>query len=68
LVWDFIEPANFIFPHLHFEIGVLNMLLKHFLEEQVEMVSPGEKVAHNNIIIAEVSLEQGWRSGIQHQI
>jgi translation elongation factor EF-Tu-like GTPase len=44
------------------------MLLKHFLEEQVEMVSPGEKVAHNNIIIAEVSLEQGWRSGIQHQI
>jgi hypothetical protein len=29
-----------------------------FIEEQVEMVSPEEKVARCNIIIAEVSLEQ----------
>jgi hypothetical protein len=37
------------------------MVLKNlysFIEEQVDMVSPEEKVARNNIIIAEVSLEQ----------
>jgi hypothetical protein len=51
VIWDFIELSNYIFPHLHFEIGVVNM-------EQVEVISPEEKVACNNIRISEVSLEQ----------
>ncbi len=60
-IWPFIEPANFIFPHLHFENGVVNMVLKNlysFIEEQVEMISPEEMVACNNIIISKLSLEQ----------
>jgi hypothetical protein len=60
-IWSFIEPRNFIFPHLHFEIGVVNMVLDNFygfVEEQVEVISPEEKVARNSIIILEVSLEQ----------
>jgi hypothetical protein len=32
--------------------------LYSFIEEQVEMISPEEKVARNNIIISEVSLEK----------
>ncbi len=51
VIWDFIELSNYIFPYLHFEIGVVNM-------EQVEVISPEEKVACNNIRISEVSLEQ----------
>ncbi len=60
-VWEFIQPANFIFPHLHFEIGVVNMVLENlcsFIEEQVEMILLEEKVARNNIIISEVSLKE----------
>jgi len=41
-IWPFIEPCNFIFPHLHFEIGVVNMVLENFysfIEEQVELIS-----------------------------
>jgi hypothetical protein len=60
-VWEFIQLENFIFPHLHFEIGVVNMVLENlysFIEEQVEMISPEEKVACNSIIISEVSLEE----------
>jgi hypothetical protein len=26
-IWPFIEPANFIFQHIYFEIGVVNMVL-----------------------------------------
>jgi len=61
VIWDFIEISNYIFPHLHFEIGVVNMVLENvysFIEEQVEVISPEEKVARNNIIISEISLEQ----------
>jgi hypothetical protein len=60
-IWPFIEPCNFIFPHLHFEIGVVNMVLENFysfIEEQVELISPEEKVTRNSIIISEVSIEQ----------
>jgi hypothetical protein len=32
--------------------------LYSFIEEQVEMISPEEKVACNSIIISEVSLEE----------
>ncbi len=59
-IWSFIEPCNFIFPHLHFEIGVVNMVLDNFygfVEVHVELISPEEKVAQNSIIISEVSLE-----------
>jgi hypothetical protein len=53
--WDFIEPSNFIFPQLHVEIGVASMAFGKFygcIEEQVELISPEEKVACNNVIIS----------------
>jgi len=61
VIWDFIEIRNYIFPQLHFEIGVVNMVLENlysFVEEQVEVISPEEKIARNNIIVAEGTLEQ----------
>lgn len=76
-IWPFIEPRNYIFPHLHFEIGVVNMVLENlyaFVEEQVEIVSPEEKVARNSIVIAEASLEQGkdrlevWHTEHDHEV
>jgi hypothetical protein len=65
-IWSFIKPCKFIFPHLHFAIGVVNMVLENFygfVEEQVELISPEKKVARNSIIIAEVSLEQAKDRG-----
>ncbi len=76
-IWPFIEPRNYIFPHLHFEIGVVNMVLENlyaFVEEQVEIVSPEEKVARNSIVIAEASLDQGkerlevWHTEHDHEV
>jgi hypothetical protein len=29
-IWDFIEPKHYILPQLHFEIGVVNMVLDNF--------------------------------------
>jgi hypothetical protein len=29
-IWSFIEPQNYIFPQLHFEISVINMVLDNF--------------------------------------
>jgi hypothetical protein len=60
-IWDFINIENFIFPQLHFEIGVVNMVLDNlysFIEDQVEVLSPEEKVGRNNIIIANVTLQE----------
>jgi len=60
-VWDFIEPKHYIFPQLHFEIGVVNMVLDNFyafLEDQIEVLSPEEKTARNSILIAEASLQE----------
>ena len=60
-VWDFIKIENYIFPQLHFEIGVVNMVLDNlysFIEDQVEVLSPEEKVGRNNVIIANVALDE----------
>jgi hypothetical protein len=59
-IWDFIGPKHYIFPQLHFEIGVVNMVLDNFynfIEDQIEVLSAEEKVAHNSVTIAETSLE-----------
>ncbi len=43
---------------MHFEIGVVNMVFDNFyefIEDQVEILTPEEKVARNNIIIADAA-------------
>jgi hypothetical protein len=30
VIWDFIEPKDYIFPVLHFEIGAVNNVLDSF--------------------------------------
>jgi hypothetical protein len=60
-IWSFIEPQNHIFPQLHFEIGVVNMVLDNFygfIEDEVEISSQEEKIARNNMFIAEVALAE----------
>ena len=60
-VWDFIPIENYIFPQLHFEIGVVNMVLDNlycFIEDRVEVLSPEEKVGRNKVIIANVALDE----------
>jgi hypothetical protein len=60
-IWSFIEPRCYIFPQLHFKIGVINMVLDNFyefIEDQVEILTPEEKVARSNIIITESALEE----------
>ena len=57
-IWDCIEPNYYIFPQLHFEIGVINMVLDNFygfIEDRVEVLSPEAKVARNSVTIAESS-------------
>ena len=57
-IWSFIEPQNYIFPQLHFAIGVVNMVIDNFyefIEDQVEILTPEEKMAQNNIIITDAA-------------
>ena len=57
-VYDFVEPSNYIFPLLHFEIGVVNNLLdnfRSFVEEEIELLSDIEKAARTRVIITDVS-------------
>ncbi len=66
-IFDFVEPKNYIFPLLHFEIGAVNNVLdnfRSFVEEQVEMLSEQEKTARNRVILADVSATQA-RSSIE---
>jgi hypothetical protein len=52
---DFIQPENYIFPQLHFEIGAVNNVLDHlkaFIEEQVEVISDEERTLRNSKITA----------------
>ncbi len=54
-----------IFPQLHFEISVVNMVLDNFygfIEDHVEVLLPEEKVARNSIIIAETSLQESKKN------
>jgi hypothetical protein len=58
---NFIEPKDYIFPQLHFEIGTVNNVLdalRAFIEEQVEVLSQEEREARNTKIIADVALER----------
>jgi hypothetical protein len=55
----FIEPKNYIFPLLHFEIGMINNVLdslRSFVQQQIEVISGKKKCARKNVIIANVSL------------
>jgi hypothetical protein len=76
-IWSFIEPQNYIFPQLHFEIGVVNLVLDNFyefIEDQVEFLTPEEKVAQNNVIITEAALKEvkgrldEWLGGNHHTL
>jgi hypothetical protein len=52
---------NYIFPPLHFESGILNMVLENlysFIEDQVEVLSPEEKAGRNKVFIANVALQE----------
>jgi len=58
---NFIEPKDYIFPQLHFEIGAVNNVLdalRAFTEDQVEVLSQEEREARNTKIIADVALER----------
>jgi len=55
------QTKHYIFLQLHFEIGVVNMVLDNFyafLEDQIEVLSPEEKTAHNSVLIAAASLQE----------
>ena len=76
-IWSFIEPQNYIFPQLHFEIGVVNLVLDNFyefIEDQVEILTPEEKVTRNNVIITEAALKEvkgrldEWLGGNHHTL
>ena len=57
-LWDFIQPSHYIFPQLHIEIGLVNNILESFndfVEEQVEVAPPEERLARNNMIMSDVA-------------
>ena len=52
-LWDFIEPSHYVFPELHVEIGLVNNMVDSFydfVEEQVEVAPPEERMARNHLI------------------
>jgi hypothetical protein len=54
----FIQPQDYIFPLLDFEIGAVNNVLdslQNFVEDQVEIISDTQKVARNRIITLDVA-------------
>jgi hypothetical protein len=54
----FIQPQDYIFPSLHFEIGAVNNVLdslQNFVEDQVMILSDTEKLARNCLITADVA-------------
>jgi hypothetical protein len=67
-VWDFIEPKHYIFPQLHFEIGVVNMVLDNFyafLEEQTKCCHQ-RKRQHVTVFLLRKQVYRStmlWRSG-----
>ena len=65
VIWDFIEPKDYIFPVLHFEIGAVNNVLDSFygfVEDRVELLSQEEKVLRSSVIIAEVALTEAQKA------
>jgi hypothetical protein len=58
---EFIEPSNYIFPQLHFEIGAVNNAVDNFRcfnEEEIDQLSDTEKTARNSVIMANVALDK----------
>ena len=58
-LWDFIQPLHFVFPQLHIEIGLVNNALESFydfVEEQVEVATPEERMARNSMILSDVAV------------
>jgi hypothetical protein len=46
-----------MFPQLHVEIGLINNVLDNlyeFVEKQIEVATPEQKVAKNKVIISDV--------------
>ncbi len=65
---EFIEPSNYIFLQLHFEIGAANNVmdnLRCFIEEEVEQLSNEEKTTRNSVIMADVSLQKAKEASEQ---
>jgi hypothetical protein len=57
-IWDFIEPCNYMLPQLHIEIGLTNNVLDNFydfIDDHVEKTSLEEKVARNQLVMADVA-------------
>ncbi len=68
-IWDFIDIPNTIYPVLHGENGLANVLVENFydfLDEKVEVLSQEEIMQQNSTIIADIAfgkVEQrlkGW--------
>jgi hypothetical protein len=69
-LWDFIEPSHYVFPELHVEIGLVNNMVDSFydfVEEQVEVAPPEERMARNHLILADIAVlkakekADGWK-------
>jgi hypothetical protein len=69
-IWDFIEVSHYIYPVLHGEIGLVNNTLDAFydlLDDNVEVMSDEEKVAHNRTILADTALEAALEKSQEYQ-
>jgi hypothetical protein len=58
-IWDFVEPAQMVFPELHIEVGLVNNVLDNFysfIDNQVEAPTAEEKCSRNTYIVADVAL------------
>jgi len=58
-IWDFVEPAQMVFPELHIEVGLVNNVLDNFysfIDNQVEAPMAEEKFSRNTYIVADVAL------------
>jgi hypothetical protein len=58
-VWVFVEVENFIFPQLHAEIGIVNIVLDKFysfIDDQVEAITPEEATSRYSYVVGDVVL------------
>jgi hypothetical protein len=70
-VWDFNEVDQVVYPVLHSEIGLVNDALDSFydfIDDNIEVLTDYEKVAWNQLVLADVALEtaverrNNWRN------
>lgn len=62
VVWDFIDVLHFVYPILHFEIGLTNATLDGLydvLDDKVERMTTKEKRARSEMILAKISKRIG---------